>query len=175
MPAISQGLSVATPLVRRGDQSRSRRDRSGDWLASFRDADGLGTLVRWHRRFAPQPPANGGEPSGFVQIVLRQTGSHDATPDPVHISKLDPVGNRMETKHLTILIKQTSTQIWFEPSNRTRTRRSSAGRPPSDPAPDPSPTINLSCSLPDPPTGGQDLPCRCRPPCYDQPSCAGFA
>src|SRR6266487_4010483 len=35
-------------------------------LASLRDANGFGTLIRWYRRVAPQPPANRSEPSGFV-------------------------------------------------------------------------------------------------------------
>jgi uncharacterized protein len=59
-------------------------------LASLRDALFLSFVIRWCRRFAPQPPANGSEPSGFA---ARINPRNDLIPSHLmfsHIQRLDP-------------------------------------------------------------------------------------
>jgi len=49
-------------------------------LASLRDAVALGMVIRWCRRFAPQPPANGWEPSGFREAGREDQSRGDLSP-----------------------------------------------------------------------------------------------
>ena len=58
-------------------QAQVGRGHGVSGLASLRDAVGLGTVIRWYRRSAPQPLANGFEPSGFAMTqpgAIRRIG-----------------------------------------------------------------------------------------------------
>jgi len=55
--------------IPRGSQARAGTPPRRLRLASLRDPKPISTGIRWCRRFAPQPPANGIEPSGFGEAM----------------------------------------------------------------------------------------------------------
>jgi len=66
------GLGACVTTLTPWGASAGHRPSSG--LAFLRNAGWLATGIRWCRRCAPQPPANGFEPSGFGTTPLRASG-----------------------------------------------------------------------------------------------------